>query len=274
DKDIYNVKLNAKMNIMINAKDSWVDSWIKSELVPSVKAVSINVESNTIKYEVTPNSKAPSGIKYILKEKNSSLNIDESRIVSSGTDMPFQLNLSSEDDYRLVAQLPNGHEYVVFEDFSNNFVQLDIEKLFTQYQRGKGLSRGVTQANIDEVKKKIDNVKDRKLKDELQDQFRDIPKLFEIKKIATHHGWNQSDSLGYPYPYLALLIGVGTGVDEGISYKASDLSKPESESWVALDRISDNGRSRYGFTPYLSSFEVVAEFSRGVKYVIYQHISK
>jgi hypothetical protein len=276
DKNIYNVKLNAKMNIMINAKDSWVDSWIKSELVPSVKTESVDVNSNTLKYEVTPNSKAPSGVTYILKEKDTSLNIEKERTVSIGTAMPFQLNLSNKNNYSLVAKLPNGHEYVVFEDFSNTFVKLDIEKLFTQYHRGKGLSQEVTQVNIDEIKTKIDNVKDSDLKRELQEKFKEVNKLFQIKELVKtrdgwNHGWNQSYSPSYPEPYMALLVGVGTEGNEGVSYKVSDLSKPEGESWTILDKIADHGGTRYGYTPYMHSFEVMAEFPSGAKYIVYKH---
>ncbi|WP_144507611.1 hypothetical protein [Bacillus mycoides] len=283
DKNIYNVKLNAKMNIMINAKDSWVDSWIKSELVPSVKTESVDVNSRTLKYEVTPNSKAPSGVTYILKEKDTSLNIEKARTVSSGTDMPFQLNLSNKNNYSLVAKLPNGHEYVVFEDFSNTFsdpfVKFDIEKLFTQYHRGKGLSQEVTQVNIDEIKTEIENVKDSGLKGELQEKFKEINKLFQIKELVRtrngrNHGWCDNDSPSYPSSYIRLLVGVGTEGNEGVSYKVSDLSKPEGEPWTILDKIADDGETRYGYTPYISSFEVMAEFPSGAKYIVYKHTDR
>ncbi|PEE32811.1 hypothetical protein CN271_14405 [Bacillus cereus] len=265
DKDIYNMKLNAKMNIMVKKKDSGIESI----LVPTIKPGELDLNSNAVKYEIIPNPKAPSDILYILKERDSSLNTEESKVVSSGINSTFQLHLSNKKDYSLIVRLPNGQEFLVFDKLSDTLIQLDINNLFSQYQRGKGLSNEVTQATIDKVQTKLNTAKDSSLKRELQTRINEAQMLLNLKPSSvlcfSDNGFSD-EKLKFLYTMI-----LNPKAPSNIMYRLSDLSKQENESWINLDQNGVGSDSRFQTNPSkIKQFELVAQLPNGQQYVIYE----
>ncbi|WP_283746604.1 toxin Cry1Ac domain D-VI-related protein, partial [Bacillus mycoides] len=182
DKDIYNVKLNAKMNILVKNKES--------NLVPSIIASNaFSMLDGKEAFEFQSNPKAPLGLTYLLKIKNNPFNPQDTQVIHPGT----EFRVSSMKQFHIVVKLPNGREHLVYKRFSDDEyvlnqpfdVQNDIAYLFADYQGGSGLSNGVTQATIDEIRIRVENIKDESLKKELQKKVNEAQMLLNLKPNYT-----------------------------------------------------------------------------------------
>ncbi|MED1406399.1 PA14 domain-containing protein [Bacillus mycoides] len=252
DKNIYNVKLNAKMNIMINAKMTNLDPHIFLDFGP---------DREHYKFEFTPNPKAPSGSTYLLKDV---LNPKETKIVEPGTNPPFQFTFPNGKYFELVVKLPNGREHVVYQSFYDSDIKNDISNLFAQYQRGSGLSNGVTQATIDETRIKVENTKDENLKKELQKKVNEAQMLLNLKPNYTTY-YKKEIHNAYTFEFQT-----NSKAPSDVMYKLSDLAKPERESWEIIGKKGPNEAWWLDYLPSGKQYDLVAQLPDGTEYVIHE----
>ncbi|MGG1140459.1 hypothetical protein ABE193_24910, partial [Bacillus mycoides] len=261
DKDIYNVKLNAKMNIMVENKES--------NLVPSIIASeAFSMLDGKEAFEFQSNPKAPLGLTYLLKIKNNPFNPQETQVIHPGT----EFRVSSLKQFHIVVKLPNGREQLVYKRFSDDEyvlnqpfdVQNDISRLFADYQRGQGLSNGVTQAIIDEIRIKVENFEEEGLKKESQERLNKAQMLLNLKPNYTTY-YKKEIHNAYTFEFQT-----NSKAPSDVMYKLSDLAKPERESWEIIGKKGPNEAWWLDYLPSGKQYDLVAQLPDGTEYVIHE----
>lgn len=261
DKDIYNVKLNAKMNIMLENKES--------NLVPSIIASNaFDMLDGKEAFKFQSNPKAPLGLTYLLKVKNNPFNPQETQVIHPGTDF----RVSSMKQFHIVVKLPNGSEHLVYKRFSDDEyvinqpfdVRNDIARLFADYQCGSGLSNEVTQATIDEIRIRVENIKNESFKKELQIKVNEAQMLLNLKPNYTTY-FKKEIHNAYTFEFQT-----NSKAPSDVIYKLSDLSNPVSESWEIIGKKGPNEAWWLDYLPSGKRYSILAQLPDGAEYVIYE----
>ncbi|MDT3494655.1 PA14 domain-containing protein [Bacillus toyonensis] len=251
DKDIYNVKLNAQMNIMINAKES--------NLVPSIEPI-LGERAIT----VTPNPKAPADVQYLLRDLTP--NTGSTQIVNSGTNTPFKLEVSGDKHYHLIAKLPNGQEYIVYDHVKGYIYNLRqaVGDLFQSYKRGPGLSDFVTQDYLDTLQAGINTLGNVQMKNGFTAEINKAQILLNLKPSFISYYYKKSHN-AYTFEFKT-----NNKAPENVTYKLSDLSKPINKSWTTIGKIEPNKAWWLDNLEKGKKYSLMAQLPDGKEYVLYE----